>query len=608
MKLLITSAGTLAYYNVKKGVTLEVDASKHGLGAVLMQEGKPVAYASKSLSRAEQEYAQIEKEMYAIVFGTERFHQYIYGRNVAVTTDHKPLEAILSKPLSAAPARLQTMMLRLQKYDLTVHHKPGKEIPVADTLSRLHLNEVDDLHEAFDAQVHLVMTNLPVSDKKLLGLQASTASDPDMQQLIAVIKRGWPDQRISCPPSVRPFWNYRDELSVMEGLLFKGERIIIPLALRKDMLKRIHVGHMGMVKCKNRAKEVMFWPSMNSQIEDIVSNCPACTEHQRSNPKEPMIAHELPNRPWQHVATDLFMLEDEQYLIVVDYYSRYFELERMSTTTSSAIINKLKAIFARHGIPEKLVSDNGPQFSAQEFAHFANEWDFRHITSSPTYPQSNGLVEKSVQIAKQLLKKSKSDNRDPYLGLLEHRNTPLDDLAAPAQLLMSRSLRSILPTTNNHLKPHVVDPELAREKMEQKQATQRHYYNKGTRELKPLANGEEVHIQTKSGNWKPATVLGQQTTPRSYTVRTKDGSEYRRNRRHLLKSRTPQYTNEETSGDVDKPEVSTTSEDRECDNGAESEPTINQRPTVNPPAPFMDNEPCTTRSGRVVKPRVLLDL
>ena len=277
--------------SVKKGVTLEVDASKHGLGAVLMEEGKPVAYASKSLSRAEQEYAQIEKEMYAIVFGTERFHQYIYGRNVAVTTDHKPLEAILSKPLSAAPARLQRMMLRLQKYDLTVHHKPGKEIPVADTLSRLHLNEVDDLHEAFDSQVHLVLTNLPVSDKKLLDLQASTASDPDMQQLIAVIKWGWPDQRSSCLPSVKPFWNYRDELSVMEGLVFKGERIVIPVALRKDILKRVHVGHMGMVKCKNRAKEVMFWPSMNSQIEDIVSNCPACTEHQRSNSKEPMIAH-----------------------------------------------------------------------------------------------------------------------------------------------------------------------------------------------------------------------------------------------------------------------------------------------------------------------------
>ena len=281
-----------------------------------------------------------------------------------------------------------------------------------------------------------------------------------------------------------------------------------------------------MVKCRNRAKEVMFWPNMNSQIEDIVSNCPACTEHQSSNPKEQMIAHELPERLWQNVAADLFMLENEQYLIVVDYYSRYFELERMSTTTSSAIINKLKAIFARHGIPEKLVSDNGPQFSAQEFARFANEWDFSHITSSPNYPQSNGLVEKSVHIAKQLLKKSKSDNRDPYLGLLELRNTPLHNLAAPAQLLMSRSLRSVLPTTSNHLKPNVIDPELAREKMEQNQATQSHYYNQGARDLEPLAKGEGVHIQTKTGNWKPATVLSRHNTPRSYTVRTETGATY----------------------------------------------------------------------------------
>ena len=144
---------------------------------------------------------------------------------------------------------------------------------------------------------------------------------------------------------------------------------------------------------------------------------------------------------------------------------------------------------------------------------------------------------------------------------------------------MSRNLRSVLPTTSNHLKPDVVDPELAREKMEQRQATQRHYYNEGGKELKPLAKGEEAHIQTKSRNWKPATVLGQPRTPRSYSVRTKDGSEYRRNRRHFLKSRTPQYTNAETSGDDDKPEASTTfSEDRECYNGAESEPTPNRGP------------------------------
>ena len=122
-------------------------------------------------------------------------------------------------------------MLRLQKYDLTIHYKPRQKIPVADTLSRLHLNEVDYSHEAFDAHVYSVVKNLPVSDQKMWHLQASTLSDPDMQQLIAVIKEGCPDHRNSCPPSLKPFWNYRDELSVMEGLVLKGERIVIPVAL-----------------------------------------------------------------------------------------------------------------------------------------------------------------------------------------------------------------------------------------------------------------------------------------------------------------------------------------------------------------------------------------
>ncbi|XP_044174393.1 uncharacterized protein K02A2.6-like [Acropora millepora] len=207
---------------------------------------------------------------------------------------------------------------------------------------------------------------------------------------------------------------------------------------------------------------------MSSQIEDAVSNCSACTKHQSSNPKEPMIAHKLPDRPWQNVATDLLELENEQYLIVVDYYSRYFELERMPNTTNAAVINKRKSIFSRYGIAEKVVSDNGPQFSAQAFARFAKEWDFSHVRGSPTYPQSNGLAEKAVHTAEQLLKKVKLKQRDSYLSLLEYSNNPVDSLATPAKLLMSRHLRSILPTTSNHLRPSVVHPDLARERMEKK--------------------------------------------------------------------------------------------------------------------------------------------
>ena len=201
MKMLIASAGTLAYFDTNKSVALEVDASQHGLGAVLLQDRKPVAYASKSLNPTEQEYPQIEKEMYAIVFGAQRFHQYIYGRPVEVITDHKPLEAILKTPLSAAAPLLQRMILRLQKYDVNVRHKPGKEIPVGDTLSRLHLKDTNDTHEAFDAQLHTVMANLPVSDTKISELQAHTRDDPVLQELIRIIQKGWPDQRSQCPKS-----------------------------------------------------------------------------------------------------------------------------------------------------------------------------------------------------------------------------------------------------------------------------------------------------------------------------------------------------------------------------------------------------------------------
>ena len=232
MKTLIASSRILNYFDANKSVTLEVDTSKHGPGTVFLQNDKPVAYASKSLMPSEQDYAQIGKGVYAIAFGTEQFHQYTYGRPVEVITDHKSLEAILRKPLSVAPPWLQRMMLHLQKYEMNVLYKPGKNIPGADTLSRLHLKDTNDTQEAFDAQVHALMTSLPVSDNKISELQNCTKENPDLQQFITIILIGWPAKKNWCPKSVLPYRNYRDVLTVMNGLVFKGERIVIPSALK----------------------------------------------------------------------------------------------------------------------------------------------------------------------------------------------------------------------------------------------------------------------------------------------------------------------------------------------------------------------------------------
>jgi len=176
----------------------------------------------------------------------------------------------------------------------------------------------------------------------------------------------------------------------------------------------------------------MFWPGMGKEIENIVKKCSICLTHRPSNTKEPMISHKVPDRPWQVVATDLFTWNNEDFLVTVDYYSRFFELDKLGSTTSTAVIDKLKATFARHGIPETVISDNGPQYSSGEFATFARTWEFKHTTTSPYYPQSNGLAEKSVQTAKMLLEKAKADKSDPHLSLLECRNSLVDGFNSPA--------------------------------------------------------------------------------------------------------------------------------------------------------------------------------
>ena len=201
-------------------------------------------------------------------------------------------------------------------------------------------------------------------------------------------------------------------------------------------------------------RDIMFWPQMNKQIDEMISKCDICQKYQSSNPKEPMVESPLLGRPWELVATDPFHWEQRDFLLVVDYYSRYVEVAKLDNTKSRIVVNHTKSIFARHGIPSVVRSDNGPQYSAQ----FSKEWKFEHQTSSPYYPKSNGLAEKVVQTVKMLLTKAKADGKDPYLSLLEYQNTPIHDVGSPAQLLMSRRLQSILPNTLSQLQPSVVDP------------------------------------------------------------------------------------------------------------------------------------------------------
>ncbi|PIK38375.1 hypothetical protein BSL78_24788 [Apostichopus japonicus] len=246
LKKLVTTTPILRYYDVSKPVTLSVDASQSGLGAVLLQDDKPVAYASRALTETEKAYAQIEKEMLAVVHGCERFHQYVYGKQVEIESDHKPLESIVRKPLALVPPRLQRFLLRLQKYDVVIKYRPGKELLIADTLSRAYLNQTGDdkLCEETEAFVHMLTANLPMTDQKLLEFQNAT-KDVCLQNLLKLVQGGWPENRSEVIANVRSYWEYQGELHYADGLLFRGERLIVPQSLRKQMLSKIHEGHLG---------------------------------------------------------------------------------------------------------------------------------------------------------------------------------------------------------------------------------------------------------------------------------------------------------------------------------------------------------------------------
>lgn len=225
--------------------------------------------------------------------------------------------------------------------------------------------------------------------------------------------------------------------------------------------------------------------------------------------------HPSQHSTWEMVATDLFHWDNNDYLLVVYYLSRYIEISKLPNTLSKTVIAHTKSILARHGIRVKVRSDNGPQNVSQEYKQFASSQGFTHITTSPYHSQANGLAEKSVQIIKRILEKSKASAQDPYLGILEYRNTIINQIASPAQLSMSRRLRSIIPVIPKQLEPKVVSTALIAEGLKRKQQKQKDLYDRGSKPLLPLSEGEMVRLQVQN-RWQPATVVRQANTPRSF--------------------------------------------------------------------------------------------
>ena len=534
LKRELSSSPTLALYDPKRETIISADASSYGIGGVLLQkqpdqEWRPIAYASRALTSTEERYAQIEKEALAVTWTCECFSDYLLGMTFHIQTDHKPLVPLLgSKILDELPVRVQRFKMRLMRFKFTISHVAGKDLVTADALSRAPATSFTPDDEKFkqevDAYVNLVLQNLPATEKRLEEIKKLQEEDEVCKQIKLYCRDGWPDRSL-IKGAIKPYFPVVGELSVQDGLLMRGSRIVVPTSIRLSVLDKLHVGHQGITKCRERARQSVWWPGLSKQLEALVQNCAKCCKDKIQH-AEPLITSPLPSLPWQKVATDLFERRGSKYLLIVDYFSRYIEFSKLTRETSSEIINHMKSIFARHGIPQQVMSDNGTQFSSLEFAKFADEYNFSSITSSPKYPQSNGEVERAVKTLKRVLKKAE----DPYAALLAYRSTPLECGYSPAELLMNRRLRTTVPMIPTQLIPHVPDYSTLRQKEKEIKMRQKSNFDSRHKacDLEPLIPGEQVWVTDQQ---KQATVI-QQTSPRSYQISTPSGT-LRRNRRHL---------------------------------------------------------------------------
>ncbi|XP_077364459.1 uncharacterized protein LOC144008938 [Festucalex cinctus] len=226
----------LKYYDASTPLTLEVDASQKGLGIALVQNEKPIAFGSKTLTDCQSRYSNIEREMLTIVYGMQRYHTYLYGKSFTVFTDHKPLVTICAKPLHAAPPRLQRMLIKTQGYNYEVKYRPGAEMVLADTLSRLpnpendgeiQLDErIDGVNAKIDDPGKYTIAMINFSCEKQEALRKLTADDPKLGQLKELIYKGWPDSMKDLPKDLRAYWSFRDELAVEAGVIFKGRQML----------------------------------------------------------------------------------------------------------------------------------------------------------------------------------------------------------------------------------------------------------------------------------------------------------------------------------------------------------------------------------------------
>ena len=475
MKQSLASNTLLVHFDPAKQLVLTTDASCKGVAAVLAHVDSngneaPIAFASRRLSQTEQRYSQIEREGLAVVIGITKFHQYLCGvtRPFLLVTDHKPLVKLFGQHETLpemASGRIRRWALKLSGYNYRIQFKRTHEIANADALSRLPcpyvegaqpeelvLQADEDWRDVNSSGIQsggeqlVLLADQAWLDAKDVARQ--TSLDPILSKVVRLVQfGGWPDQ---IPESLKPYAAKKDELSLTAGVLLWGHRVLIPDAARGAVLTELHVGHPGIGRMKALARSIVWWPGIDHDVEAVVRGCAACQESRDSPPHRELHPWPWPSHPWSRVHADFAEPEKGKYvLVVVDSHSKWIEAEVMYSTATAPTIARLRAMFARWGLPDMLCTDNGTTFTSAEFQQFLRNNGIAHRTIDPRHSQGNGLAERAVKEVKLALQResAKGGPWDLRLStwLMRQRTTPHSTtLVTPAELMTGRKLRTRL--------------------------------------------------------------------------------------------------------------------------------------------------------------------
>ena len=559
-KQALTAAPIVSFFDPDKPTRLCTDASRQGLGFVLQQKKDDnwtlTQAGSRFLSDTESRYAVIELELLAVTWAIAKCKLFLAGLpHFTLLTDHHPLIPILNNHRldEIENPRLQRLKGKIMAYNLTAQWVKGALNHAPDALSR-HPTSDPQPHELMaEGTSHASSESDPsiaeiraacgehIDNLRLQELRKLADDDQEYQQIRQYIRNGFPQHRHQLPDQYRRYWNIRSQLTLDDGLIVCGCRLLIPSAMRPKVLHELHASHQGTVRTKQRAKLIVYWPGINNDIDNIILSCNHCQESLPSQRKEPIIMKPRPTRPFQEIAIDFCSYAGHNFLIIVDCHTDWPDIIHMgNNTTTPRLITTLLNVFCRTGAPDIVWSDQGPQFTSKLFLDFTKEWGFQHITSSPMYPQSNGKAEATVKSMKNLIKTSwirdTIDERKMTRALLQYRNTPSQrDLLSPAQKLFGHPIQDTLPAHRRAFAPKWQISAEEAETHATKQAERvEHYYNQHARTLPEIHIGSNVAIQnTITKQWDIYGVVTSIGPHRRYYVKTASGKVLVRNRRYL---------------------------------------------------------------------------